>query len=83
MLYCKFAANLQNTFLEEHLWETASVLYLYIGTSNKLHILLTSFYNLQTKICKSEQSPFEGFLHFMIYLSYDVSKAPILFSFNL
>ena len=28
VLYCKFAGDLQNTFLEEHLWGTGSVFYI-------------------------------------------------------
>ena len=33
--YCKSAADLQNTYLEEHLWETASLFYIVcFGASN-------------------------------------------------
>ena len=47
VLYCKFAGDLQNTFLEKHLWGTRSVFYIIcFGESNKSHILLTSFCNL-------------------------------------
>ena len=36
VLYCKFAADLQNKFLKEHLWGTASVFYIIcFGASNK------------------------------------------------
>ena len=86
--YCKFAANLQNTFLEEHLWGTVSVFYIIcFSTSNKQHILLTSFYNLQARICRLSKNRFEGFLYFMIYFSnfsqvLAVIEAPILFLFR-
>ena len=53
MLYCKFAADLQNTFLEEYVWGNASVFYItYAGASNKSKILMTRFYNLQTRFCR-------------------------------
>ena len=53
VLYCKFAADLQNKFLEGHIWGTASVFYIIcFGASNKWHILPTNFYNLQTRICR-------------------------------
>ena len=36
VLYCRFAADLQNTFLEKYLWGTASVFHIvYFGASNK------------------------------------------------
>ena len=36
VLYCKFVADLQNTFLEEHLQGTGSLFYIIcFGTSNK------------------------------------------------
>ena len=36
VFYCKFAEDLQNTFLEEHLLETGSVFYtICFGASNK------------------------------------------------
>ena len=53
VFYCKFAGDLQNTFLEKHLWVTGSVFCIIcFGASNKYHILQTSFYNLQTRICR-------------------------------
>ena len=53
VLYCKFAADLQSTFLEEDLWGTACVFYVIcFSASNKQHILQSSFYNLQTKTCR-------------------------------
>ena len=70
VLYCKFAEDLQNTFLEEHLWGTGSVFYLIcFGASNKQHILLTSFYDLQIRIRRPIKNLFEGFLYHMIYFS--------------
>ena len=36
VLYCEFAADLQNTFLEEYLWATANVFCIIcFGASNK------------------------------------------------
>ena len=36
VLYCKFAEDLQNTFLEKHFWGTASMFYIIcFGASNK------------------------------------------------
>ena len=70
VLYCKFAEDLQNTFLEKHLWGTASMFYIIcFGASNKRHNLLTSFYNLQTNICRLIKNFLEGFLYFTIYFS--------------
>ena len=88
MLYWKYAGDLQNTFLEEHVWGTGSVFYIIcFDASNKQHILLTSFYNLQTRICRLIKNLFEGCLYFMIYFSnfpqiMAVIEAPIIFLFQ-
>ena len=89
VLYCNFAGDLQNIFLAEHLWGTGSVFYIIcFGASNKQHILLTSFYNLQTRICRLIKNLFEGCLYFMIYFSnfpqmLAVIEAPIIFLFQI
>ena len=48
LLYCGFAEQL---FRRTPLGHCFCVLYLCFGANNKWHILLTSFYNLQTRIC--------------------------------
>ena len=62
VLYCKFARDWQNSFLEEHLRGTGSVFYIIcFGASNKQNILLSSFYNLQARNCTLIKIFFEVF----------------------
>ena len=71
-----FASDLQNTFLEEHFSGTGSVFYIVcFGTSNRQHILLTSFDNLLSRICRLIKDLFEGCLYFMIYSSNNFPNA--------
>ena len=45
VLYCKFAADLQNTFLKEYVWGTASVFYITcFGPSNTFYWLASIIY---------------------------------------
>ena len=67
VLYCKFAADLRNTLLDEHLWGTAFLLYIIcFGGNNKKHVLLTSFQDLQTRICRL----IRNYLKVLFILSY-------------
>ena len=58
--YCKFAADLQNNVLEEHLWRIVSAFYIICFGASK-NILLTSFCNLQTRIERLINSTFWRF----------------------
>ena len=77
VLYCKFATDLQNTFLEEHFWGTGSVFYIIcFGASNKQLILMTSFYNLRTRNCRLIKKLFKGFNNFLyMYIFISATKA--------
>ena len=88
VLYCKFRGDFQNTFLEEHFWETGSGFSIIcFGSSNKKHVLLTSFYNLQTRICRLIKNLFECCLYFMIFFEIifqmlAVIEVPTIFLFQ-